>query len=364
MISTRHSTLYRVLVVGGSPAQGGSSDPFPLGQGTETRGQVRFDPGAGFSAAVLSDAGFSVSKAADAGTALGELKTAIESEFRFSVLFIDSVVFPALTRPEISRLVHSIDPGVEIAFLTHEENVVQLPEWPTLTKPLNPGKVLETALLLTSRWKLRHLAEETPVVRAVSVAAVPVEEAPLAEREVPRVRSGFNLMPVFQIMAFLCLIPLVIGWRAGRGEPQIYTGTVLTAAQLRSQVPWAILGKDHYAQVNSEWLTWYYDEFRTELAGGKYGIVHWDTKFSCTSFASRYASSAQLRYFAQSFYADIPAGNIAVGEFWYRPRGQTEGHALVAAYTERGLLYLDPQNGHFVDLTGTELQSAYLRKFD
>jgi hypothetical protein len=360
MISTRQSTLYRVLVAGGLPVRAGSSDPFPLGKAPDGRGPTPSDPSAGFSAAVLTDAGFAVSTAADAGAVLAELKLAVQGDQRFSVLFVDTGVFPSLSRPEISRLIHSIEPAVEIAFLVGEEPADPTAEQPSLARPLSAGDVVEAALVLAHRWRMRNF----PVEFVAPAPAAEREKRPAPERPVPRLRSGFRILPLFQVLAFLCIIPLVIGWRAGRGEPQIYTGTVLTAAQLRAQVPWAILGKDRYAQVNSEWLTWYYDEFRTELAGGRYGIVKWDQKFSCTSFASRYASSAQLRYFAQSFYADIPAGNIAVGEFWYRPHNSTEGHALVAAYTERGLVYMDPQNGHFVDLTRTELQSAYLRKFD
>ena len=63
------------------------------------------------------------------------------------------------------------------------------------------------------------------------------------------------------------------------------------------------------------------DEFRTDLASGGYGIVQWEQKFNCTAFVSRYASSAQLRYFVRTFYRWHSPDGIAIGGILVSPGG-------------------------------------------
>jgi hypothetical protein len=44
---------------------------------------------------------------------------------------------------------------------------------------------------------------------------------------------------------------------------------------------------------------------------------------------------------------------------WYRQTNSQTGHAIVVALTERGAVYLDPQNGRELQLTPGERASIF-----
>jgi hypothetical protein len=44
---------------------------------------------------------------------------------------------------------------------------------------------------------------------------------------------------------------------------------------------------------------------------------------------------------------------------WCYTRDGGGRHAIVFAYTERGLEFFEPQTGRFVQLSGTEIQSRF-----
>lgn len=302
---------------------------------------------------------FTLHRTIDASAALSEMSASFKREARYAVIFVDPETFGGLSHSEVVRVIHCLDPDIEIAFIGDPADDAPSNRWLALPRPVRWADVVRIASTLASRWRFADRGPHAP--DPASAASHPLgRQQPRSRAHVIR-RAGLTAL---RLMALLCFIPLLTGWRAERSEPAICTGTVLTAAGLRAQLPNAILGTDRYAEVNSHWLIWYYDEFRTDLASGGYGIVQWEQKFNCTAFVSRYASSAQLRYFVRTFYRWHSPDGIAIGEFWYRPAGSNVGHALVAAFTEKGLLYLDPQNGHFVTLTSDERLTAYLRKFD
>ncbi len=306
---------------------------------------------------------FTLHHSTDASAALGELSASFQREARYATIFIDTEMFPQLEPAQIARVIRCIDPDVEIAFVVAVEEGALSAPWPSVTKPVSWTEVIHTAEVLTSRWRFASPAPEERREAPGSPVASDSDSPGLEPTPMPSALRRAALHAI-RLLALVCLVPLVIGWQSKRLEPEIFTGVILKATDLRERMPWAILGNDSYAQINSHWLTWYYDAFRTDLASGQFGIIQWDRKFTCTAFVSRFASSVQLEYFARTFYRAHSPDGIAIGEFWYRPIGSKLGHALVAAFTEKGLLYLDPQNGHFVVLTRQEIQTAYLRKFD
>lgn len=150
------------------------------------------------------------------------------------------------------------------------------------------------------------------------------------------------------------------------GEPDMFTGKVYSSVEVRALVPGATLGKNSYAQVNRAWVEWFYSEFRSKLSEGQYGVVHWDGRFTCTSFTTKFCGDAQMRYFAQSFHSRIKAPSAGIGEFWYHPGGNWlgNGHALVICLTENGREFFEPQTGKWVSLTPAETTATIIKKFD
>lgn len=159
-------------------------------------------------------------------------------------------------------------------------------------------------------------------------------------------------------------LALVTGCARKSGEPVMFTGKTLTQADVRGAAgAFSFCGKLQYAEVNSAWLIWAYDDFRAELSAGAYGVVKWDNRAECTFFATSFEAFCQKRYFAQAFHARIPAPGIAVGTIWYTPAAG-DGHAVNVVLTERGRQIFEPQTGKFLDLTQEQFASAYFRKFD
>jgi hypothetical protein len=151
------------------------------------------------------------------------------------------------------------------------------------------------------------------------------------------------------------------------GEPVMFTGKTLAQADVIAAAGGlsspTFCGKLQYAEVNSAWLAWAYDDFRAELSAGQFGVVKWDDRAECTFFASSFEVFCQKRYFAQAFHSAIPAPGIAVGTMWFVP-GTGQGHAINLVLTETGRRFFEPQTGKFLDLTPAQIASAYYRKFD
>lgn len=135
------------------------------------------------------------------------------------------------------------------------------------------------------------------------------------------------------------------------------TGRTLNRAAIGSTLPMARFGDDLYAEVNSEWLKEFYRTYRAKLS--KLGVVRWDQRYDCRRFAGLFTELAQNQFFNQSFHSDTPADTLALGPVWYLRADGRGGHAIVVALTERGTIYLDPQNGEEVHLTAGEKDSIY-----
>ena len=173
---------------------------------------------------------------------------------------------------------------------------------------------------------------------------------------------GVALFALF--VAAMSPLALLSGCSRKADEPVMFTGRTLAQAEVRDQAgTFVFCGKLQYAEVNSDWLLWAYNDFRAELSAGQYGVLKWDNRSQCTFFATSFEAFCQKRYFAQAFHATIPAPGIAVGTIWFL-LAPNEGHAVNIVLTERGRRIFEPQTGRFIDLSPEQFASGYFRKFD
>lgn len=102
-------------------------------------------------------------------------------------------------------------------------------------------------------------------------------------------------------------------------------------------------GDTSYTSVRLAAILEHYDTFRQVLFGLT-GITKWDPHFDCNHFAALYVATAKSRYAREVWHTDDGPQTLALAEVWYRP---TTGpaHAIVAAHTEDGLVFIEPQTG-------------------
>lgn len=134
----------------------------------------------------------------------------------------------------------------------------------------------------------------------------------------------------------------------GPKPPKLYTGRILSAAEVRAQLGsmgmLAAMGKQRYAEVNSAAVIGLAQATRDALFAA--GITKWRKTATCTVYAARFATLGQEKFFAASFQDAISAELVALaaGEVWFVPDSDlANGHAIGLCVTEKGLLTIDPQ---------------------
>lgn len=165
-----------------------------------------------------------------------------------------------------------------------------------------------------------------------------------------------RLLLVVALLAVACL-PAQAAGRGRAAEPM--TGRVFDRRELRAQLPGVILGDNHYAEVNSAWLRRWYPQFRSKLS--KLGLARWNERFDCNRIADFYTDLAQATFAVEMFHSNTPAQALALGPFWYERANGRGRHAIIQALTERGRIFIDPQNGEEIQLTPSERASGYVQ---
>lgn len=165
-----------------------------------------------------------------------------------------------------------------------------------------------------------------------------------------------RLCALSRLAAGLLLFAALAHQAEARATVRAMTGRTLDRAAVGRTLPQASLGDVLYAEVNSEWLAAFYRTYRAELS--RMGVVKWSDRYDCRRFAGFFTELAQNHFFNQAFQSNIPAHTLALGPVWYQ-KADGKGHAIVVALTERGAVYLDPQNGQELHLTATERASIY-----
>jgi hypothetical protein len=144
-----------------------------------------------------------------------------------------------------------------------------------------------------------------------------------------------------------------------RSEKAMTTGQFLARAEVVGILP-GFTGDNAYAQVRSEALPSFYANFRSVLS--EQGLVKWDDRFDCNRFAGLYITLAHARYAVAAWHSYSEAQALALAEVWY-VQESGGAHAIVAAHTERGLVFIEPQTGKEIHLSERERASFLVVKW-
>lgn len=160
-------------------------------------------------------------------------------------------------------------------------------------------------------------------------------------------------------MRYLLFISILILAGCTRPEKTITTGRVLPRAEVISVLT-GFTGDTAYAEVRSAALPDLYANFRAVLSDQ--GLVKWDARFDCNHFASLYIALAHSKYAVAAWHSYSEAQALALAEVWYA-RDSGGAHAIVAAMTEQGLVFIEPQTGKPINLSDRERRSFILVKW-
>jgi hypothetical protein len=168
-----------------------------------------------------------------------------------------------------------------------------------------------------------------------------------------------RLVNLFRVLSACACLAILAGCERREPAAPPAPARVLAASEVSAALGFAYTGDTGYAQVRSAQLPALYDNFRSEIF--RQGVTKWDERFDCNHFAAYYVALAQTRFYIENFHAATRAQSLAVGVFWYH---STRGpHAIVCALTERGAVFIEPQNGREITLTPAERASAFLVAF-
>jgi hypothetical protein len=164
-------------------------------------------------------------------------------------------------------------------------------------------------------------------------------------------------------LAVSLFVAAVVAWvflvtSCGRQERALSTGKVVQGYELPLG---GFHGDDKYAEMQSSAVPALYENFRDMLS--KQGLVKWDARYDCNHFAALYVALAQSQFAVATWSSETKAQTLALAEIWYRPTPGPYGHAIVGAFTERGLIFIEPQTGQELQLTAEQRKTIYLCKW-
>ena len=154
-------------------------------------------------------------------------------------------------------------------------------------------------------------------------------------------------------------VVLALVTSCGRQAEKITTGESLDRIHILALLP-GTFGSPSYAVVQSSALPGFEDRMLSAMSS--LGLAgKWRARENCTFFADAYVLAARSQYELSAQYSFTLPTSLAVAEVWYHPDGSKPdvGHAIVAAITENGLQFIEPQNGAVIKLTDTERSSVY-----
>ena len=109
-----------------------------------------------------------------------------------------------------------------------------------------------------------------------------------------------------------------------------------------------------YAAISTAWLKEFHTYFKGELWRKD---LSYSKTYDCDNFARGFCADAN------EVHKEVSKGEaLAIAEFHYRQ--DTGGyHAIIAAITEQGLVFMEPQNGDFLTLSQGEIDSCIFLRF-
>lgn len=168
-------------------------------------------------------------------------------------------------------------------------------------------------------------------------------------------------------MRFLLLFCLLFAGCVSVSSPPVAStaGPVVNFSELERHFGAVSAGDSDYAVVSSQWMLDFYPEFRADLF--RRGVTKADVRFDCNHFSGYYVELAQIKFYADNFQSRTKAQALALGVWWYvpdrRPNTARSSHAVVAALTEQGVKFFEPQTGKFVTLSSDEVLSTFVKIF-
>lgn len=186
-------------------------------------------------------------------------------------------------------------------------------------------------------------------------------------------RININVKKILTFITLLMLVATMSSCSKKATNTLPYTNEVVPAyfvdmrwklmSSVKDTGSFPYTGDSTYAIVNYDWMFQFYETWRDELF--KQDVVKWDDKFDCNKFASSYIARAQIEYYKQTWKTGKPQA-LAMAEIWYVERETPTtkyNHAIVAALTNKGLVFFEPQTGKQIFLTEKQQASIYLKKF-
>lgn len=148
--------------------------------------------------------------------------------------------------------------------------------------------------------------------------------------------------------------------------PGLYLFVYMTLLEIHKQLleygfkdkntTFIITDKD-YARPTSNYLLGKFYEFYRQLLT-EHKLATLDARCDCDNFASTFYVFAQICHTKSKRKEQ----GIAIGElFYFIDNGG--GHVINIAFTEKGIMLIEPQDGKEVQLTQTEIESAMLIRF-
>jgi hypothetical protein len=124
------------------------------------------------------------------------------------------------------------------------------------------------------------------------------------------------------------------------------------------------LGAGSYAVPTLKWLQGpFYDVFRKRLWDEN--LHKWKKRFACRDFAALYRATAIECWGASDGVVSEDDG-LSVGEIWFDPTPADPfdpNHGIVPAITDRGLLFIEPQNNTLWPMSDEQFASRFFLRF-
>ena len=172
------------------------------------------------------------------------------------------------------------------------------------------------------------------------------------------------MMKYIILSVLFLLAPFFGGCTAGIEKANMVDGSVISSGDLkiRTRLNNPMFRNRTYAVVKETAVWDMYCDFWKVLYSQE--LYKWNSRFNCVHIANLFVELCQVQYANKDFNKSPNAEALALAEVWYHPNKNKKGedHAVVAIYTDNGLLFLEPQTGQFVRLTEEEKRSiTYVR---
>lgn len=167
-----------------------------------------------------------------------------------------------------------------------------------------------------------------------------------------------------KLLLIIALLSTLVFFGCSRQEEALTNPTAITYSALIAQTEThgikSIVGDKKYLVLRESDIKRDYKFFRSILS--HIGLVRWDEGFDCNRFASLFISVNQAKFVVTNWHSQHRSLALGYAEVWYRKKDYGL-HAIVVAYTERGLIFIEPQTGEELKLDDDEIKSITLCKW-